>query len=70
MKLLKTLYSWFMDLDTRVDLLTDIRTVSAATCLVGGVSRFFGFTNPQHVIIAAGVIWMSTSIYIYLIRRK
>ena len=70
MKWLKILYSWFMDSDTRIDFLTDIRTISAATCLVGGVSRFFGFTNPLHVTIASGITWMAASADVYLVRKK
>lgn len=62
--------SWLFDFNTYIDLMTDIRTTSAAVILVGGVGRFLGFTNPEYVIIVSSITWVSCSLVLKDLNRR
>jgi len=49
MSLIKLFLKLHPDRNSFIDIIGDLRTISAATLVVGGVARFFGFHNPHHV---------------------
>lgn len=61
---------WLSDVETYISLLTDIRTTSATVIIVGGVGRFFDFTNPDYVIIGSIVTWIACSLVLKDLNRR
>lgn len=69
MKLLKFILSLGGDKLTYIDVLADLRTISVAALVVGGVSRFFGVHDHTHVIIMSFMTWISCIILIHILRK-
>lgn len=57
MSLLTILVKILFDKKIFFDVDGDLRTISAATMVVGGVARFFGIHNQRYVIMGALVGW-------------
>jgi|GEM_PF-3025531 len=70
MKVLILLLKVIGDKLTFIDFLTDLRTISVAALVVGGVSRFFGVHNHFHVIIVSFITWIICIISIYKLRKS
>lgn len=69
MKVLLSLFKIITNKLTIIDCLTDLRTISVAALVVGGVSRFFGVHNPLYVIILAFITWVACIISINKLRK-
>ncbi len=69
MKLLKFILSLGGDKLTYIDVLADLRTISVAALVVGGVSRFFGVHDHTNVIIMSFMTWISCIILIHILRK-
>lgn len=70
MNTLKLILNLVGDKLTYIDLLTDLRTISVAALVVGGVSRFFGVHDHLHVIIMSFITWVICVISIHKLRKS
>ncbi len=70
MSTLKLILNLVGDKLTYIDLLTDLRTISVAALVVGGVSRFFGVHDHLHVIIMSFITWVICVISIHKLRKS
>ena len=69
MSLVKSLLKLHPDKNSFVDILGDLRTISAAILVVGGVGRFFGFHDQHYVRIAAVMSWVFCVLSAKFIRK-
>ncbi len=70
MRFLNYLFKWFFNINTILDLFSDVRTVCATILMVGGVSRFFGFHDTHYVTIYAFIGWIIANMSLTFLRGK
>jgi len=70
MNVLISLLNFLFEKELFFDTIGDLRTISAATIVLGGVSRFFGIYNQHYVTIAAEGTWIVCIILMHFRGKK